>query len=167
MWHPLVIGIGLLIFGVVYQLVWSAQQRRPRPPTPPDIIKWGVPVNDPDSAVGAGWFVEVDGQRVAELTEPRCQVDTPHWLSYVIVPLTDDPKMREQLYDLRFWHSERPAYRSRKFGALALGALVSGVPPCPETHRIIILRGPYIHLDPGPSLVDRVVGLFKRGRDNA
>jgi hypothetical protein len=30
-----------------------------------DTAKWGVPVEDRDSAVGAGWFVE-----------PRCQKDS-------------------------------------------------------------------------------------------
>src|SRR5947207_3155968 len=106
-------------------------------PMTDDEIKWGVPVNDPDSAIGAGWFVEVEGQCVAELTEPRCQVDTPHWLSYVIVPQSGDIKMREQLFDLEFWHSGRAKFRSRKFGVVADGVLISGIPPCPQTRRII------------------------------
>src|SRR5687767_7854250 len=108
--NQLGIGVGLILFGIVYYLVWSAKQRRPRVPIPADVAKWGVPLTDVDSAFGAGWFVEVDGQQVAELTEPRCQIDTPHWLSYVIVPQTADLKMREQLFDLRFWHSGRAAF---------------------------------------------------------
>jgi hypothetical protein len=125
-----------------------------------DTAKWGFPVNDPDSAVGAGWFVEVDGIRVAELTDPRCQPDTPFWLSYVIVPSMEDSSLREQLFDLKFWHSGRATFRSRKFGVLAEGVLISGVPPCPETHRIIA-RGFHVHLDPGPGLFERFVGLFR------
>lgn len=162
---PLVIGIGLILFAYVSHLVSSAKQRRPRVPIPADIVKWGIPVKDLDSAIGAGWFVEVDGKQVAELTEPRYQIDTPHWLSYVIVPKTDDSKTREQLFNLEFWHSGRAAFRSRKFGVLAKGVLISGVPPCPETHRIIA-RGFHVYIDPGPSLVERLVGLFTRRDHN-
>ncbi len=166
MWPSLAIGLGLMVFGVGYEIVWRAKQRRPRPAIPPDVIKWGVPVNDPDSAIGGGWFVEIDGQRVAELTEPRCQVDTPHWLSFVVVPLTDDTTVREQLFTLEFWHSGKASFRSRKFGVLSSGVLVSGVPPCPNTHRIIA-RGFNVQLDPGPSLFERLLRLFKRGAHGA
>ena len=65
-------------------------------------------MKDADSAIGAGWFVEVDGHAIAELVEPRRQVDTPHWLSYVIVPLTCDSEIKEQLSTLEFWHSGNP-----------------------------------------------------------
>jgi hypothetical protein len=156
----LAIGVGLLLFAIVYHLAWKAKQRR-RQPLPPDVAKWGVPVNDPDSAIGAGWFVEVDGRRVAVLSDVRCQIETPHWLSYVITPLTEDAQEKAQLLALEFWRSDKPKYRSRKFGVLSSGALVSGIPPCPETQRII-MRGPYIDLDPGPSLVERAVALFRR-----
>ncbi len=165
-WASLVVGSALILSVVIYHLVWSARQRRPRSPIPEDVAKWGIPVNDPDSAIGAGWFVEVDGCRVAELTQPRGQVDTPHWLSYVIVPLTDDPRLREQLLTLEFWHSGRAEFRSRRFGVLAAGVLVGGTPPCPDTHRIIA-RGFHVHLDPGRSLVERFVGLFKRRSHDA
>jgi hypothetical protein len=131
-----------------------------------DDILWGVPVNDPESAIGAGWFVEVDGRCVAELTEPRVEADKPHWLSYVIVPQTDDVKMREQLFDLQFWHSGRASFRSRKFGVLAEGMLISGIPPCPNTHRIIA-RGFHIRIDPGPSLIERFAGVFRKGDHGA
>jgi hypothetical protein len=161
----IIIGVGFILFGITYHIIWSARQRRPLAPIPDDIVMWGFPVNDPDSAIGAGWFVEVDGQRVAELTEPRAQPDTPFWLSYVIVPTTDDIAQREELFSLDFWHSDRPAFRSRKFGVLAEGVLISGIPPCPETRRIIA-RGFHVRIDPGASLVDRVVGLFtKRDHD--
>ena len=151
------------IFAILIAICLLAQNR-PRAPLPPRdklTAKWGYPLNDPDSALGAGWIVELDGQRIAELTEPRYAPNSPFWLSYVIVPLTDDPKARGLLFDLAFWQGDRPKLRSRKFGVLASGMLMSGIPPCPETNRIIV-RGPYIHLDPGPGLVEKFVGLFKR-----
>ena len=157
---------GLLIYGILGMVFAICVLALSRPSIKSHQMnaaagKWGIPVDDPDSAIGAGWLVELDGQRVAELTEPRCQVATPHWLSYVVVPLTDDPKISEHLFDLAFWQSDRPKFRSRKFGVLASGMLMSGVPPCPETHRIII-RGPCLDLDPGPGLIERFIHLFKR-----
>lgn len=158
-WIQLSVGVGLILFGIIYNLIWRAQNRRPRTPLPADVVKWGAPVTDVDSAIGAGWFVEVDGKCIAELTEPRCQIDTPHWLSYVIVPRTDNPELRAQLLDLSFWHSGRPAFRSRKFGVLATGVLISGVPPCPETRRLIA-RGFFVQIDQTSPFRGR--SIFKR-----
>jgi hypothetical protein len=155
----------LIIFGVL-AIVWvicMLGQDKSRPnqyPSDAETAKWGVPV-DPDGAAGGGWSVEVDGRPIALLSEARCQLETPHWLSYVITPLTEDAQERAQLLTLQFWHSDRPKYRSRRFGVIASGALVSGIPPCPHTHRLI-MRGPYVQLDPGPSLVERVIALFKK-----
>src|SRR3989442_1601740 len=47
---------------------------------------------------------------------------------------------------------------SRAFGVDASEVLVGGTPPCRETRRIIA-TGIHVHLDPGPSLVERFVGL--------
>ncbi len=157
----------LAIYGIlaIVFLICVLAQSGPRIQSRPKdaaSIRWGIPVVETDSAVGAGWFVELDGQRIAELTEPRCQVETPHWLSYVVVPLTDNPKIKEQLFELAFWQEDKLKFRSRKFGVLASGMLMSGCPPCPETHRIIC-RGLHIHVDAGPSLVERFVGLFRKG----
>jgi hypothetical protein len=162
----LVIGIMLVLGGLIYGLAWTAKQRRHRPPIPQDVIDWGVPVNDPESAIGGGWFVELDGRPIAELTEPRCQPDAPFWLSYVVVPLTEDPKERAQLFTLEFWHSGKAAFRSRKFGVLALGVFISGVAPCPRTHRIIG-RGFRVELAPQPHPIAQWVRSFlKRFRSD-
>jgi hypothetical protein len=77
-----------------------------------------VPVDDPDSAVGGGWFIEVNGKRVAELTEPMYVMGSQFWHSYVIVPLTDNPLEREDLFTKTFW-DRNPVFRSRKFGVVA------------------------------------------------
>ena len=50
-----------------------------------------VPIIDLDSAIGAGWFIEVDGRRVAELTEPMYESGSQFWYSYVIVPTQEEP----------------------------------------------------------------------------
>ena len=154
----LLLASGFAIVGILAVLT----KRRAAPyPTDPETRKWGVIVDSPDSAIGGGWFVEVDDRRIAELTEPRCDMATPFWLSYVIVPLTEDPEERARLFTLDFWHSSKIAYRSKKFGVVSSVVLVGGTPPCPETHRII-MRGFHVELDPGPSLVERFIGLFKR-----
>lgn len=119
------------------------------------------PINDPDSAIGAGWFIEIDGRRVAELTEPMYVSESQFWYSYVIVPATDDPQEKERLFSLDFWTSGKIAFRSRKFGAIAPHAFSSMTPPDPETRRIIV-RGLHLKLDPGPSIIEIVARLFKR-----
>ena|ERR1700677_3624174 len=120
-----------------------------------------VPVTDPDSAIGAGWFIEVDGRRVAELTEPMYESGSQFWFSYVIVPITDDPQEKAQLLSGEFWTSGKAIFRSRTFGVVAPDALPSMTPPSPDTHRISV-RGLQLQLDPGPSLVEKVGKFFKR-----
>ena len=120
-----------------------------------------VPIVDLDSAVGAGWFIEVDGRRVAELTEPMYESGSQFWFSYVVAPTTDDPHEKAQLFSREFWTSGKAVFRSRKFGVVAPNALPSMTPPNPDTHRISI-KGLQVQLDPGPSLVEKVGKLFKR-----
>lgn len=109
-----------------------------------------VPVDDPDSAVGAGWFVEIDGRRVAELTEPMYESGSQFWFSYVIVPKTNDPQENAALFSGEFWSSGKAVLRSRKFGFVASNALPSSTPPDPDTHRMLF-RGLHLQLDRGRS----------------
>jgi hypothetical protein len=120
-----------------------------------------APADDPDSAIGAGWFVEVDGRRVAELVEPTCVMSSQSWYSYVIVPATNDPQDREQLFSGKFWTSGKPVFRNRKFGVVASRALPSMTPPDPDTRRISI-RGLYIRLNASSGVIDRVAQFFQR-----
>jgi hypothetical protein len=120
-----------------------------------------APVDDPDSAIRAGWFVEVDGRRVAELIEPTCVMSSESWYSYVIVPVTKDPQEREQLFSGKFWTSGKPVFRSRKFGVVASHALPSLTAPDPDTRRVSV-RGLTIRLNPRPGVTDRVAQFFQR-----
>jgi hypothetical protein len=119
-----------------------------------------APVDDPESAIGAGWFVEVNGRRVAELTEPTCVMSSQSWYSYVIVPVTNDPEEWEQLFSGKFWTSGKPVFRSRKFGVVATRALPSMTPPDPDTRRISI-RGLNLRLDAGPGVIEMVARFFQ------
>src|SRR5438128_6180541 len=64
----------------------------------------------------SGWYVEVDGQRVAVLTDPRCQ--DMFWDTYRLQPLTSDPGAMDQFYSAEFW-SGRVVYRNCEFDAIA------------------------------------------------
>ena len=120
-----------------------------------------IPVDDPDSAIGAGWFVEVDGQRVAELVEPMYMSGGQFWVSYVIKPVTEDPHETARLFSGEFWTSGKAVFRSRKFGVVAPNVLPSMTPPTPDTHRIA-MRGLHLQIEPGPGLVEKVAKFFKR-----
>ena len=122
-----------------------------------------IPVTDKDSAVGAGWFIELDGKRLAELDEPMYESGSQFWCSYVIRPLVDDIAERALLFSKEFWDDGRAVFRSRKFGVIAPNALTAARTPDPDTHRISV-RGLQLQRDPGPSLVERLFRLFKRLR---
>src|SRR5579872_4524820 len=111
-----------------------------------------IPVNDTDSAIGGGWFIEADGRRVAELIEPMYQSGSQFWYSYVVKPLIDDPQEKARLLTSEFWHTGKLVFRSRKFGAVAPNAFAALAPPDSETHRIAV-RGLYLELSPGLSLI--------------
>ena len=122
-----------------------------------------IPVTDKDSAVGAGWFIELDGRRLAELDEPMYESGSQFWCSYVIRPLIDDAAERALLLSKEFWDGGKAVFRNRKFGVIAPNAFTANCAPNPDTHRILV-RGLQLQLDPGPSLVERFFGLFKRLR---
>jgi len=124
-------------------------------------IQWGMPIVDPDSAIGAGWYLELNGERVAELTEPRYRMGE-FWYSYRLTPLTTDPVVLDRLYNKDEWESCRVGFRSRKFGVLAPHAWTSQ-PPSRETGRVWV-RSLDLQLDPGPSIVERFVSFLKRLR---
>jgi hypothetical protein len=104
-----------------------------------------IPIDDPDSAIGAGWFVEVGGRRVAELVEPMYESGSQFWYSYVIKPLVDGSDERAQLLTKEFWDAGTAVFRSRKFGVVAPNAFTAECGPSPDTHRISV-RGLYLQL---------------------
>jgi hypothetical protein len=120
-----------------------------------------IPVDDPDSAIGAGWFIEVDGRCVAELAEPMYVSGSQFWYSYVIVPLTTNSQEKDLLFSQDFWVSGKAVFRSRKFGVVAPNALPASAPPSLDTHRIMV-RGLHIQIDFGPSLIEKAAGFFKK-----
>jgi len=92
-----------------------------------------------------GWYIERRGERVAMLIEPR-SVDM-FWDSYLLVPLTDDTALRQQLRMDSFWNhaeDEGLVYRSREFGTIARHAFPT-LNPLREPGRIVV-RGLYLVL---------------------
>ena len=71
-----------------------------------------------------GWYVEVEGRRVALLTDP--QWEDMFWMTYRVEPLTDDIDERALLRTAEFWHSGKIVYRNRRFGAVAPHAFAGG-----------------------------------------
>jgi hypothetical protein len=104
-----------------------------------------------------GWFVEHQGRRVAQLTDPRYA--DQFWLRYRIEPLTGDLAEREELLNSPDpWISCDFVYRSRRFGEVAELAFSAGQ-PVGEPGRVL-MRALYLAID-GPSLWERVL-LWKR-----
>jgi len=120
-----------------------------------------VPINDPESAIGAGWLVERDERVLAELTEPMYVSGSQFWYSYQIIPITNDPAEIEELTTSKFWRSDKIIFRSRKFGVIAPTALTSQDSPCSESHRVK-LRGMHIKVDMGETLVEKLMAFLKK-----
>lgn len=73
----------------------------------------------------AGWFVEIDGRRVAALKSPQWY--DMFWDSYEIEPLTEDAGERRRiLTDIQWWDSDVLVYRSRDFDDIAENAFAGG-----------------------------------------
>lgn len=61
-----------------------------------------------------GWYVEVEGRRLAVLTD--CRWHDQFWESYHLEPLTNDPAELLLLFTDDFWGRSRElAFRSREF----------------------------------------------------
>jgi hypothetical protein len=88
------------------------------------------------------WDVELDGRPVAVLTDGRYY--DMFWGSYLIQPLTEDPKELQYLYSEDFWHGPL-VFRSRKSGRLAAYAFPSGeaASMLRQSGRVV-MRGLYV-----------------------
>ena len=71
-----------------------------------------------------GWYVEVDGRKIACLSDP--QFDDMFWDSYQLEPLTEDLEERACLYAAEFWQSCKAVYRNREFNEAVINAFVGG-----------------------------------------
>jgi hypothetical protein len=91
-----------------------------------------------------GWYVEVEGRRLAALTDP--QYYDMFWDSYRLEPLTTDPAELEMLFSADFWdHCGGITFRSRAFGEVAPNAfpsLLAGA-VLQQTGRLVV-RGLYL-----------------------
>lgn len=68
----------------------------------------------------AGWYVERNGERIAMLIAPKWE--EMFWVSYLLVPLTEDIDLRQRLRMDSFWNhaeAEGVVYRNREFGTIA------------------------------------------------
>jgi hypothetical protein len=108
----------------------------------------------------AGWFVEDNGRRIAQLTDPR--FEDMFWYSYKIEPLTEDPAEREELLTSPDrWLACKFVYRSRQFDSVAETAFPAGQ-PFPEPGRVL-MRALYLWVG-DPSLWDRLLLRLRRSR---
>lgn len=73
-----------------------------------------------------GWYVEVDGRKVARLVDP--QWEDMFWVTYRLEPLTDDPQEKALLYTNEFWDSGKHVYRNCEFDEKAPDAFTCGSP---------------------------------------
>jgi len=107
-----------------------------------------------------GWFVELQGQTIAVLTE--CRFEDMFWDSYQIQAVTVDLELQERIQTPDFWtaaEADELVWRSREFGEVA-----SAVPadfPLQVTGRLLV-RGLFVTLN-APSLWDQLV-MFVVGR---
>ncbi|MEY4198774.1 MAG: hypothetical protein RLZZ265_514 [Verrucomicrobiota bacterium] len=70
-----------------------------------------------------GWYVELDGKRIAELTKPEWDHNLQFWYAYTLTPLTKDESIRAKLHTKQFWEWTELVFRSREFGLVAPDAI--------------------------------------------
>lgn len=106
----------------------------------------------------AGWYVELDGRRLAQLV--NCRREEMFWCSYQILPMTDSPAERILLFQSNeFWHTRPLRYRNCELGDLIDYALAGSLVP----GNRITMRALYLRIDP-PSSWERFRLLCRRIR---
>lgn len=104
----------------------------------------------------AGWYVEIDGRRVAILKLPM-PADM-FWVSYYIEPLTEDVAERQRiLSDCEWWHQQL-TFRNREFDEIAPFAFAG---ECLSEPRRVVMRGLYLLVD-DPNAWDRLMLCVRR-----
>lgn len=96
-----------------------------------------------------GWYVELDGRRVAMLTDQ--EFVEMFWDSCALTPLVDDAAERERMTSDRFWwHQSGLKFRNREFDVYCEYAFAAG-DPLFDPGRVS-MRGLYIHVVPHMTL---------------
>lgn len=99
-----------------------------------------------------GWYVELEGVRVAELVD--CQFVDMFWDCYRIIPLENELNVNDELFQREFWDNfQKLIFRSRSLGDVADSAF-PGATPLDQEGRLV-MRGLYLHID-NPSWLDRL-----------
>jgi hypothetical protein len=106
-----------------------------------------------------GWYVELDGRQIAELTDP--QSEDMFWVNYAVTPLADDESTREALFTDAFWKRTDLVYRNRFTGEVPPKAFQGGPPPSKERPRVS-MRALYSSLT--PTRYERLLLWFRRRR---
>jgi hypothetical protein len=83
-----------------------------------------------------GWYVEMNGVRIAELVNPDYTTDQ-FWIGFTVVPLTNEKITYDQLNDDLFWSSKNLWLSNRRIEGVRLRFLIRCISP----HRVIV-RGP-------------------------
>ena len=112
-----------------------------------------------DWAQGAGWYVEDDGRRVAQLSSP--EYEDMFWCSFAVEPLVEDPAELRLLQTPEYWLERELVYRSKRFGDIAENAMPAGR-VFSQAGRVI-MRGLYLHMGT-PTRLERFL-LWSRKQD--
>lgn len=101
------------------------------------------------------WNVELDGKVVAILAEP--QYEDQFWTSYRVIPMTDDPDLKEQLCSKKFWEREALVFRCCATELIAANAIPTWLV---DSNRLN-MRALYVSVRP-PMPWDLIVLLVRR-----
>jgi hypothetical protein len=91
-----------------------------------------------------GWFVERQGNRVAELIDPVWDMHSQFWHDYVLVPLTQEPAKLAEPDSRDFWDRDGLIYEHRKYGNRVTHVLANLWPDRSDGKKIIHIRGLYL-----------------------
>lgn len=106
-----------------------------------------------------GWYVELGGRRVAELTDPK--PEDMFWVSYAVSSLPEDEPTRNAVFADEFWKRPDLVYRNRVTGEVPPNAFQGGPPPSNERPRVA-MRALYSSLT--PSRYERLLLWLRRRR---
>lgn len=101
-----------------------------------------------------GWFVEWQGRRIAELTDPRWE--DMFWVSYRFTLLTDEPETVRAIQSSGTWDPREVKFRTRNTDLPAPNAFASHAP----RNGRVTMRALYV--DPNLTLMERAFLLLLR-----
>lgn len=104
-----------------------------------------------------GWYVEIDGRRTAELTDPR--FEDMFWFNYAVTSLAEDEPTRAAIFTAAFWQRTDLVYRNRVTGEMVPNAFQGGAAQSRERPRVS-MRALYSSLT--PTGVEEMLLWFRR-----